>query len=536
MRSPRRIAAERGLSQARCTSWELLACGCGLALLGAAVFGSHVANGGFYNDDWAFAVAYRYRLESGLFGAVEAFDWLSFRPIATLYWPFTHWVFGVDPSLHLAWVVVMAVAMSAALYWLLRTLGMERVHAAAVAALVLIFPASDANRLWAAASIALPGITLYLVGTVIALHGLGKPGRRVLAWHAAAVTLYVLSVMTYEIAAGAILVSLLLYRWRAGWSAALSRWLVDVAVVGTVLLLVTSGSWNEPQPLETVLRHARTMADQSVSVLARAVVPFGSPEAEIVMAVLALIAATGLVVWRLRPPDDPVARALRRWLLIALAAGGATAIGYAIFVTADFSYLPLRPGQFNRVNGLAAIGFVLLIYALAMVAGTLVAGRARRWREWSTGFALMVSLVMGGGWIHRIDVDKAQWSSSAEQQQAIVDRVERALPKPPARTTIYTVGAPAEAAPGVPVFAATWDLAGALSLMWDDSSLAAYPGVPGTRFVCGRRMIAALNSNNSFSPQTAPYGKAVVVDVAAPRAFWIDDLSDCRRLAGRFSF
>ena len=525
---------ERGLSRTRPTGWELLACSGLLALLATLAFGSHVTTGGFYNDDYAFATTFRYAPEPGLLGAIEAFDWYSFRPASQVYLAVTHELFGVDPSPHLAWVALMAVAMSAALYGLLRSLGMERLHAAAVAALVLLFPASDANRLWAASSIALPGIALYLLGAVVALRGLRARGRAALAWHMGAVGLYVLSVMTYEIAAGAILLSLFLYRARAPWRWALPRWAADV-VVGGVLKLVTSGSWNEPQPLGTVLRHARVIAEEAVSVLARAAVPFGSVPRGVVVAALALVAAAGALRWRGRPPSEPVGRELRRWLLTALAACAAVAVGYAIFVTADPSYRPLAPGQHNRVNGLAAVGFVLLLYALAMVLGTLLARRARRWREWSTAFALAVSLVVGVGWIDRVDRDKGDWARAARQQEEIVDRVGRALPRPPAGATIYTVGHALESAPGVPVFATTWDLAGALAIRWDEPSLAAYPAIPGTTFVCGRRGLSARNDNNRFSPQTARYGKAFVVDVARVRAFPVRDRASCRAVAARFS-
>jgi hypothetical protein len=531
-----RLVLETGLASSRCTPCELVAFGSLLALVGAVAFGSHVRNGGFYNDDWAFASTFAYASEPGLLGAIRAFDWYSFRPVSRLYLPAIYEVFGMRAGLHLALATLTAVALSGVLYWLLRTLAIERLHAGAMAVLVLLFPASDANRLWAAASIALPAIALYLAGAVLALKGLAARGRRAVAFHAGAILLYLLSVMTYEIAAGAILLSLLLYRLRGGWRAAVPRWLFDVAAVVPVLVFVTSGSWNEPQPLGTTVRHAGTVADQAVTVLADAAVPFGDPDTAVVIALLALVAATGALVSRLRPPADPVSRELTRWLRVALAAVCAIAIGYAIFIPADpDSYSPLMPGQGNRVNGLAAIGFVLLIYALAMVAATLVAQRARLWREWSAGVAIALALVLSLGWLNRIDAHTTDWDRSAALQAEVVRRIDRTVRTPRPDTTIYAVRFPTVAAPGVPVFAATWDLAGALAIEWDEPTISAFPAVPGTSLACGERTISAHNWLDAFDPQTAVYGRAVVVDVAATRAVPVRDRTSCVSAARRLS-
>jgi hypothetical protein len=516
------------------TAPELLAGTCVLALVGVAAFGSHVANGGFYNDDWSFAVAFRYAPDPGFFGAVAAFDWYSFRPASMLYLPLLYELFGHDARLHLAWLVLMAIVMAAALYWLLRVLGMEPLHAGLIAALVLIFPASDANRLWEAASIALPGIACYLLGTVVALHGLAAHGRRALALHAGALVLYALSVMFYEIAAGAILLSVVLYRWRAAWRPALERWLADVVVIGTILITVTSGSWNEPQPFGTVIRHAGTTADEAFVLLARMAEPYGDPSTALVTVALGVVAIAGAAVALRRSADDPLARQLRRWLGTALAGVAAVAVGYAIFVPADpNAYAPLNPGEHNRVNGLAAIGFVVLIYALAMVAGTLLAQRARRWREFSVGFAIVLVLAIGWGWRLTLGDDKAAWANSADMQDAIVASVARALPEPPSGSTIYTFGAPTVAAPGVPVFAATWDLAGALRFHWDDPSLAAFPAIPGSSLNCGDGAVSLTNVNDAFNPQTAPYGKAYAIDVTRSTAFPLWSRAACRSAARR---
>ena len=230
-----------------------------LAVLGAVALGPHVVHGGFYNDDWAFSTTYRYREHPGILGAMEAFSWMSFRPLAMVWWPLNHGLFGTDPTGHLALAAAAAVVVSAGAYLVLRMLGMARLHAGAVSGLVLLFPAGDASKLWAAAAIALPAIAAYLFGTAVALRGLRSQGRASWLIHAGAVGLYLVSVLTYEVASGAVLVSILIYRLRTGWRRAASRWIVDVAAILPVNLIVTSSTWNDPQPIATQIRHVGTI-------------------------------------------------------------------------------------------------------------------------------------------------------------------------------------------------------------------------------------------------------------------------------------
>ena len=92
--------------------------------------------GGFYNDDWLYLVASRY--SGGLGAAVRALDFLSYRPLMTLYWPALFAVLGAEPTAHTAWTFAVASLAVAAVFVLLRSLGHARVHSAVVALLVAI--------------------------------------------------------------------------------------------------------------------------------------------------------------------------------------------------------------------------------------------------------------------------------------------------------------------------------------------------------------------------------------------------------------
>jgi hypothetical protein len=508
------------------------------ALLGAlatAVYGTHVAHGGFYNDDWDHSVRHHFGAEGGVVGFVAPFTFISFRPVAVLYLPATHALFGTDPAPHLAWALAMAVAMSAALFALLRTLGMERLHAGLIAGLLLLFPASDASRLWAAAATALPAIALYLAGTTVAIRGLRATGRRSFVLHGVALVLYLLSVMTYEVAAGAMLMSVLAYRLAAGWRRAASRWAADLAVLTPVLLLVTANTWNAPEPASVQAHHAWTIAEQATTILARSALPFGAARTAPVCGALAAVALAGAITCWVLPRADAARAALRRWLLTAAASVLAVAAGYLTFIPGDPQvYSPLREGQFNRVNVLAAIGYVMLVYSLAMVAG-LVAFRGRpRWHLASSSVAVLAGVLLAAGYAQEVRADIAVWDRAAAAQDQVVDTVASLLPDPPHGSVLYTFGHPTSF-DGVPVFAASWDLVGAVQTRWTDPSLRGFPAIPGTTMACGATGVDMRNDNAEYGDsQAAPYGSAYLIDVAARRIARVDDAASCAALVPGF--
>jgi hypothetical protein len=500
-----------------------------LAVVGALVFGPHVLHGGFYNDDWEGLALSRYPAHSGLLGAIDAFGFLSFRPVDTVYWPLLYGIFGGHQHFHLAWAVTLGVAESACLFAVLRTLGMARVHAVAVALLLLLFPRADSTRLWVNSSISTLSITLYLLGTLVALRALTAT-RRSVVMHGGAVVLYLLSMWTYEVTAGAIACSLLVYRLRSDWWPSCRRWAVDLVAVVLTLTLISSGTWNTPTSFATDVHQVKEIVIQAGSVLTQGTFPFGTPVPAIVLGLLALVALTGVLVWRLSPTTEEGRVDLRRWLLAALAGLIALGAGYVMFVPAGSIYLPLRPGQFNRVNNLAAIGYVILVYSLGAVACSLVLRRLARGRPWAALAPPVLAAIVAAGYAHQVRVDGTQWNLAASIQNEILGTLHRALPHPPPGAVIYSLNHPVEAAPGVPVFAATWDLSGAVETQWHDPTLSAYPAIPATTFVCGRTSLAARNANNFYkaagAAQTGIYGSAFLFDFATGRVARITDRAE----------
>jgi hypothetical protein len=87
------------------------------------------------------------------------------------------------------------------------------------------------------------------------------------------------------------------------------------------------------------------------------------------------------------------------------------------------------------------------------------------------------------------------------------------------------------------VFAAPWDLSGALKTALDDPTLRAYPLIPGSTLACAAKGVTARNGNDHFasSRQSGSYGKTFVVDVDAASVVRVSDRAACEAAATRLS-
>lgn len=503
---------------------ELAICATGLLLLGALVFGSHVAHGGFYWDDWENAATTRYEYQAGFLGPLDLRQFL-YQPGLALLLPVPHALFGLHPGLHLALAIVLAALMSLALYALLRTGGMERPYAGAIAALVLVFPWSDSTRLWATASINNVAVSLCLVGAVLGMLGLAARGRRARRLTAASVALYVASVLTYSVAAVFALLSVLAYARVVPFRDALRRWRIDLVAIFAAMVFVGLLTTKGVQSLSGQVEHLATMVRQTGTLFAMAVAPFGSPPRAVVAAlVVVLVALAGVAAWRL-PASDPARRYLRRWLIVAGGAVASIAAGYALFVPGDPKYVPLAPGIYNRVNIVAAIGFAVLVQALAVLAATL-ALRGERLRTARTAAALALSAVVAVGWIRVTDDHQRSWARAAMLQERVLDRIEQARAGVPRGGTIYTFGSPIQAAAGVPVFAQSWDLDAAAKLTLEDPRVVAYPVRPTATVRC-RPGSVAIHDYRFGKALPRSYRRLVFLDIRDGALRRIPDPAAC---------
>jgi hypothetical protein len=487
---------------------ELALAGLALTLLGALVYGPQVVHGGFYWDDWANAANVHFTREPGLFGALDQATErpvFGYRPVLTTMLVLEYKALGTHKHLQLAMAVLFAISTAWALYLLLRTLRLRPVEAIVPAALLLVFPWTDSTRMWNTASFDTLAVTLFLLGLVLAVRGLRERRRGLTA---ASLVLYLVAAWTYEVVAIGVLASVAVHLLVAPRRDALRRLGLDVVVVGIALALVASHTTRTPLGLSDQIRHAGTIAEQSFSVLARALVPVGDVPG-IVGAVVAAL-AVGVALVR---------GGSRRWLVAAGLGALGVAAGYVLFIPAALYYEPLAPGTVNRMNVLAAVGFVVLVYALVRAA----AGRR---------LAAVILAAIAIGYVVQVRSDQTGWRRSAEVQAGVLGAVRAGLPNPPDHSTIYTFNAPAYTAPGVPAFSLPFDLRAAVRLQYGNGSLKAYPVLGLDTIACGASTLQPVGG--TYGPvHAARYGQAYFVSVPRRRAFRVDSRRACEALRAR---
>lgn len=505
---------------------EALAALAVLAAIAAAAYGAHVADGGFYSDDWANASGYQFADSPRYWSSVgELEETLGGRPLSAVLLPIPHAIFGLDAGLHLALAAFLALLTSLLFFVLLRTLEMAPLHAGAIAALAMLFPWSDSIHLWPAGSINTISVCLLLLGLIVALRGFDRRGRTAIAMHGAAALLLGLSVLAYEGTGAAALLAGSLYLGRGSRAAALRSWAADVFVVLCALAYSLSTTVAE-RPVGSPLARLEDAGDftrESLLLLASAVEPFGSP-GRAVQAVVLLLAAAALVaaIVRLRRRADPELAGWLRWAAI-----GAATVAAAYFMFLGSNLHPRDPGIGNRINVLAGLGYCLLVYALLACACRLLPASARV----AAVAAVAVAALVGAGYGIRLGEDESAWRDAANRQAQVVDAIERGAAPLPRQSSLLSFGFPSQTAPGVPLFNRDWDLSGALRLRLDDETLDAYPVYEGIDVLCGRRLV--VDGGGGFGVFHLDYGRVFFFEPTRGRER-IGSRAACERALGRF--
>ncbi|MDP9019798.1 MAG: hypothetical protein M3N25_03180 [Actinomycetota bacterium] len=522
-----------------------------LAVLAALVYGTHVRDGGFIMDDWSNAAKTRFLAAccgtgatgqgSGYLAQVQ--NLLADGPAAyhiglPVLIPFSFFAFRPAIAPHLALAVALGVLVSTCMYAVLRSFRVAPVHAALMAALVLVFPWSDSNRLWAMASYNQLAVVFWLVGLLVALRGLRRSGRRAVLLHAVALVLYAAGIAVYELVAGAVLVTAAFYLHRdaggnVAWKGMALRWAADVAVTGVTLLAVVAVALPRfPIPWDERITFAGVVVDEALTLLGFAAVPFAQPSRWLLVAALVAVLLAGAVVRDRLPAQDPDRGRLGHWLAVAAAGVLVLGAGYALALLGGYGR-PLSAGIENRVNLVSGAGYVMIIYASAAVAGHLAVRAARRPPAWATAVPVAAALVIGAGYVGLARESAAYYDRSFAEQMRVLRAVRDGGPYP-AAALIFPFDYPSFTAVGVPVFAWIWDLPPASKIILDDPSPAAFPVLPGTTFSCADHSVLPSNPHGLGEHQRGRYGNTFFVDVPTGRTVRLDDYAECEAAVAAF--
>jgi hypothetical protein len=503
---------------------DVVLCLAWLIALTTAAFAPHVLHGGLYSDDWSIASDVHFA-KPEYFGAVrEIYHIVGGRPVLAAALPVSHVLFGDAAGPQIAFGLLLGIATCLSFFVLLRMLGLERLPATLIASLALVFPWSDSVRLWITGSAITIAISIYFVGVICALSGLSRCGRKSAALHGGAVLCYVVSVLTYQATGLAAALTGAIYLAHAPRERALRRWAIDFLAVVAAL----GWSANATRDVRHVATPTEMFSDipafvrQATVLFVDALLAFPGADAHRALEAAALVVVIVVVATaavRMRRARD----ASGRWLFVAAASAVVLMVAY-VMLLGSFLH-PLDHGLDNRANVFAAFAYAPLVYACVMVVANVVAPRAAN----VVGLTCICLILVG--YVLRVRSDEADWADAAALQRRVLAAIERELPTLPKNASVMAVSFPGETAPEVPVFEATWDLAGALQLRAEDRTIQAFPLFDDGTITCGARTLIAT-APGSFGRQEIAYTSLFVVSPYDHAR--IPDSEVCRRVLPDF--
>lgn len=481
----RRIGASRPIAwlAARGNSWRSALIDClFLVAIGALSMASYQFYLGFYSDDWALLASMRLSEGQSLidvFKEIVRIHDNEIRPFQFLEFAALYKLFGLDPlGYHIINSTVLLLDF-VLFYLLVRALGQPRLWALPICLMFMLAPSYSTDRFWIASAAA----NLSMLFFLLSLHAHWQARRHseesFWRWETVAVLGVLASGFCYEVFLPLFLLAtaaLFVLELMAGWSHSAHGRIVGKAVLhqaamvsAVALILVVKALWapRVPRDLEfigLVLWTGRTILKAGVINYGYHLLMLPSTtwhvlryHADAAMVITASV--IGFAIWtRLYTLPNPLmgsAATLRAkmWVYIGC--------GIVLFV-AGYSLFPIKPaenGPNNRFAIAATVGFAVSVVGGL---GILTSFVSRVWRKVILCTALafvgmstaLIVAAVGNFWIESFRI-----------QKEILFDIQNHVPEIPAGTTLILDGVCPHNGPA-PVFNASWDLSGALSLLY----------------------------------------------------------------------
>lgn len=500
--------------------------GLGLVGLALGIYLPFAVKAGWYYDDWGLLQAAH--AAGGRASWIDRFNACEQvvsdgRKLECTFNVTEYQLFGSHRAAYALVSIGLLVLMAVLVYAILRRCRLAWPWAAAAGALLIVFPGSDSSRLWPVGSNGQYVFCLALIGIVIALSALRRPARwPQLLLHVIAALLFIAALFTYEIVLPLIAVTGLIY-WAAYRDRrALWRGAVDLGIAGAFVLyrlvfapVDQASGFVVHRTLRNDLGRAWTLLKTAWSTWQQTFAPGWGGFAAIAVV---LLAAT---ICFTRIPD--FRRRLRPWFALLAASIAVAGISALSFLTANDLYLLDLDGTFNRLNLPGSFAYACAFVALLGLVYELV----RRFLP-RRGFALAaVGAIAAASVWNQLGISSAHkraWEVSWSEQRTALAGYRVAVRGLPSDARLIGMGAPLYEDGFVPVFAATWDLQGAIAYTTAVKPPAAMPLDPALQ--CGA---SGLVSNGAVQmPYRVPGQPLYFIDAQRRAAIAVDSQMGCK--------
>jgi hypothetical protein len=498
--------------------------------LAVAIYLPFAVKAGWYYDDWAIFGAMHDRGGSW----AQQFDACvnvsaDGRKLECSF-PFAEYqLFGSHRVAYALVSIGLLVLMAGLAYAILRRCRLAWPWAAAVAALVIVFPGSDSSRMWVIGSNGEYAVSLVLIGTLIALTALRRETRwPQLLLHAFAALLSVVALLPHEIVLPLVVLNALVY-WAAYRNRrALWRGAADLGIAAAFVIyrlafapVAPASGFVQHRTVGASLSRAWTLLESAWSTWHQAFVPGWVGVAAIA---IVLLVAT---VYSIRAPD--VRRRLLPWFTLLAAGVVAAGVSALSFVTANDLYLLDLDGLFNRLNLPGSFAYACAFVALLGLVYELVRRLVPR-----RGIAsLAVGVLAAASVWHQLGISsehKRAWEVSWSEQKAALAGYRVAVRGLPSSARLIGMGAPLYEDGFIPVFAASWDLKGAIAYTTAVKPPAAMPLDPTLQ--CGA---SGLVSDGAVQmPYRVPGEPLYFIDAQRRAAIAVNSQTGCKRVIAQW--
>ena len=455
---------------------------------------------GLYLDDWQYFCTLDRFSGDGLFTMfremIKVDPHFLFRPVQLTWLVLGFKAFGLHPMPY--HIVISAVLgfVAVLLYLALRELLTNRWLAFVIALVFGLLPHYSTDRFWIASQQA----ALCMASAFLGIYALSRLARleeqRSMKWVTLAVSAFVLSILSYEVALGLMIASFGIICWRkytviGGSFQSKVASLGSIAGIAAVLLLV----WIVKARMQTmVVYHHHFFAllgERSWHAFEQAVLfnfwTYGlhipsflirlykesalSVAATGVAAIIALVVTAYL--WRYMEPSAISSRRVFIWFMVA--GFVLFGLGYALFFASsdiDFS----SPGLQNRVAIASALGASFVLVALFGMACSILKNDSLRVRV----FCILVGMICGANSLVVSGIAH-YWEDAASREAVILKSVSANVPSLPRGSVLLLDGFCVNTGPAFLILS-NEDTTSALSLALKDYSLVGDVITRDTRF------------------------------------------------------
>lgn len=454
----------------------------------------YVGSLGFYSDDWSFLGSLSLSADRSLGGLVQSIysPNVQMRPVQLVYLAGLYQLFGERP-LGYHWVNAVVFLSGILLFHLvLRKLGLSRTFAIAIPLLYGLMPNYSTNRFWYAAFQANLSLSLYFLSFYSDLEAVESEQAKAWFWRMVSLISLVTSALAYEVFMPLFLINPLLI-WQRDRTVSQSRtlrsWLLGINWIILINLFAFKAASTTRMAEENIgsqllanIRQALSLKfgeysfglnfKQAIAVhygvygvgLSRTVLQALSQQFDWKICVLALILGLAIFQYLDRIHQAEIhAEQMLKSIGVGFVVFG---LGYAVFFTNhNVGFSPT--GIINRTAIAAAVGVALsIVGSVGLLSCILKTKRSRH--QFFCG--LLALICASGCFINNFLA--AFWITAYQQEKIVLSSIYQQFPSLPTDSVMLLDGVCPYVGPAI-VFESNWDLAGALSMLYQDYTLQA---------------------------------------------------------------